>query len=124
MFAEHLLLYNFKHIFMMTIELKKFGTVLVSRPAGLEAFNAIRPQLNSDTLVQINFDQVLTVTPSWLDEFLTHLTEFNGGKIELLPTKNASVLAVLPILATARKDFVSDVVTRALKRMSNLDNQK
>ena len=100
---------------MVTIELKKFGTVLVSRPAGLEAFNAIRPQLTSDTPVQINFDQVLTVTPSWLDEFLIRLTEFNGGKVELLPTKNASVLAALPILATARKDFVSDVVTRALK---------
>ena len=109
---------------MNTIQLKKFGTVLISRPAGLEAFNAIRPQLNPETLVQIDFDHVLTVTLSWLDEFLTHLTEFNGGKVELLPTKNASVLAALPILATARKDFVSDVVTRALKRTQDLGSQK
>ena len=69
---------------MQTIQLKKFGSVLVSRPAGLEAFNAIRPQLNPDVPIQIDFDEVLTVTPSWLDEFLTQLTEYNGGKVDLL----------------------------------------
>ena len=102
---------------MQIIQLKKFGTVLISRPAGLEAFNAILPQLTPDTHVQIDFDQVLTVTPSWLDEFLTQLTEYNGGKVELMSTKNASVLAALPILATARKDFVATTVLRALKQM-------
>mgnify|MGYP001615589933 CR=1 FL=1 len=104
---------------MQIIQLKKFGTVLISRPAGLEAFNAIRPQLNPDTPVQIDFDQVLTVTPSWLDEFLTNLTNYNGGKVDFLPTKNASVLAALPVLAEARKDFVADVVLRALTKMRN-----
>ena len=58
---------------MQTIQLKKFGNVLVSRPLGLEAFNAIRPQLNSEAYIKIDFDQVLTITPSWLDEFLTNL---------------------------------------------------
>lgn len=102
---------------MQTIQLKKFGSVLVSRPAGLEAFNAIRSQLKSDTPIQIDFDDVLTVTPSWLDEFLTRLADYNGGKVELLPTKNASVLATLPVLAEARKDMVAAIVLRALKRM-------
>ncbi len=102
---------------MQTIQLKKFGTVLISRPAGLEAFNAVRPQLNPDSPIQIDFDQVLTVTPSWLDEFLTQLTNYNGGKVDLLPTKNASVLAALPILAIARKDFVAATVLRAIERM-------
>ena len=102
---------------MKTIQLKKFGNVLVSRPLGLEAFNAIRPQLDPAVFVQIDFDNVLTVTPSWLDEFLTNLADFNQGKVELLPTKNASVLASLPILAMARKDFVADIVTRALDTM-------
>lgn len=104
---------------MQIIQLKKFGTVLISRPAGLEAFNAIRPQLNSNTTVQIDFDQVLAVTPSWLDEFLTQLTDYNGGKVELIPTKNASVLATLPVLAVARKDFVATIVLKALERMRN-----
>lgn len=103
---------------MQTIQLKKFGIVLVSRPAGLEAFNAIRPQLTTDNLVQVDFEGVLTVTPSWLDEFLTHLAEYTGGNVELLPTQNASVLATLPVLAQARQDMVADTVARALKRMN------
>ncbi len=43
---------------MQTIQLKKFGTVLVSRPSGREAFNAIRPTLDVQTLVQIDFEGV------------------------------------------------------------------
>ncbi|MBI2551479.1 DUF4325 domain-containing protein [Candidatus Uhrbacteria bacterium] len=103
---------------MQTIQLKKFGNVLISRPAGREAFLAIRPQLSPDALVYIDFDGVLTVTPSWLDEFLTQLTNFNAGKVELLPTKNASVLAALPVLAEARKDLVAATVLRALEQMN------
>lgn len=104
---------------METIQLKKFGNVLISRPAGLEAFNAIRPQLNPDASIAVDFEGVLTVTPSWLDEFLTHLTDYHAGKVDLLPTKNASVLAALPVLAEAREDFVAATVRRALERMNN-----
>lgn len=102
---------------MQTIQLKKFGNVLVSRPSGREAFDAIRPQLNPEVPIQIDFDQVLTITPSWLDEFLTNLADFNKGKVELLPTSNPSLLAALPVLAIARKDLVADIVNRALKQM-------
>lgn len=102
---------------MFTIQLKKFGRVLISRPAGLEAFNAIRPTLDAKESIAIDFDGVLTVTPSWFDEFLTNLTGYVGDKVELLPTKNASVLAALPVLAIAREDMVAEVVKRALKRM-------
>jgi hypothetical protein len=102
---------------MQIIQLKKIGTVLISRPAGLESFNAIRPGLNKEELIQIDFDQVLTVTPSWLDEFLTQLANWNGGKVELLPTKNPSVLVTLPVLGEARQDFVADIVRKALKRL-------
>lgn len=102
---------------MQVIQLKKFGTVLVSRPAGLESFNAIRPTLTADTPVQIDFDGVLTVTPSWLDEFLTSLVEFMLGKVELLPTDNASVLATLPVLGANRDDATGQVIQQALGRM-------
>lgn len=102
---------------MKIIHLKKFGTVLVSRPAGAEAFQAIRPEIRADEPVQVDFQGVLAVTPSWLDEFLTHLTEYNGGKVELLPTTNASVLAALPVLGEARDDYVAAVVKSALQRM-------
>ncbi len=103
---------------MQVIQLKKFGNVLISRPAGLEAFNAIRPELDPNTSVDVDFSDVLTVTPSWLDEFLTQLTDYHSGNVELLPTKNASVLAALPVLAEARKDFVAATVLRALERMN------
>lgn len=105
---------------MQTIHLKKFGsTVLVSRPAGLEAFNAIRPTLDRHTPVQIDFDGVLTVAPSWFDEFLTQLAEYMQGNVELLPTDNASVLAMLPVLSTARDDAAAHILKRALERMGN-----
>ncbi len=102
---------------MKIIQLKKFGSILVSRPAGLEAFNAIRSTLNANEAVQIDFEGVLTVTPSWFDEFLTQLAQYTHGNIELLPTKNASVLAILPILSTAREDDVALIVQRALERV-------
>ena len=102
---------------MKTIQLKKFGSVLISRPAGQEAFNALRPTLEKGAPVEIDFDGVLTVTPSWFDEFLTHLADHAEGHVELLPTKNASVFAALPVLAEARKDAVAEIVKRAMKRM-------
>ena len=103
---------------MQTIYLKKFGTVLVSRPEGLEAFRAIRPGLDEKTPVQIDFDGVSTVTPSWFDEFLTNLANFMSGKVELLPTKNASVLASLPFIGAQRDDYVASIVKEALQKMS------
>ncbi len=102
---------------MITIQLKRFGKVLLSRPAGLEAFNAIRPTLEKNTPIEIDFDDVITVTPSWFDEFLTNLADYADGQVELLPTQNASVLAALPVLAEARKDAVAEIVRRALLRM-------
>jgi len=99
---------------MQTIYLKKFGNVLVSRPAGLEAFNGIRPTLNSHESIQIDFDDVLAVTPSWFDEFLTNLAEYAEGDLVLLPTQNASVLAALPVLITGRKDKVAKIIQRFL----------
>lgn len=105
---------------MKTIYLKKFGNVLVGRPNGQEAFNGIRPQLDPNLTVQIDFSDVLTVNPSWLDEFLTHLADFNHGKVELLPTDNASVRIALPVIARERKDYVADIINRAIKDMGLL----
>ena len=100
---------------MQTIYLKKFGKVLVSRPAGLEAFNAIRPTLKAQEPVQVDFEGVLTVTPSWFDEFLINLAEYASGGVVLLPTSNASVLAALPVLAGDRHDKAAEIIQRFLK---------
>ena len=95
---------------MQTIYLKKFGKVLVSRPAGLEAFKALRPTLDTHEPIQIDFGDVLAVAPAWFDEFLTNLAEYAQGEVVLLPTQNASVLASLPVLITGRHDKAAEIM--------------
>lgn len=76
----------------MRIELKKFGKVLISHPAGREAFLAIRPTLDQKAdIVQIDFSDIISLGPSWADEFFIALKEFYKGKIIYLPTDNLSV---------------------------------
>ncbi len=85
----------------MKIELKKFGTTLLSRQYGREAFAALQPRLsaiNSNEIIEIDFEGVLTFSPSWGDEFLTPLLNKFGDRLVLLPTENLSVIATLPIL--------------------------
>lgn len=83
----------------MKIELKKFGQVLTSRPSGREAFAAIRPTLDPNaTEVQIDFTGVLSLAPSWADEFFRGLETLYGHNITYLPSDNPSVAATLKIL--------------------------
>ncbi|MBI2450458.1 MAG: STAS-like domain-containing protein [Candidatus Nealsonbacteria bacterium] len=83
----------------MRIELKKFGKVLTSRPMGKEAFAAIRPILDPDAdTVEIDFTGVLSLSPSWADEFFTALKNMYGNRIKYLPTDNPSVIETLKIL--------------------------
>lgn len=85
----------------MIIEVRKFGTTLVSRPSGKEAWLAFQPTLNAvaDTeAVIVDFKEVLVLTPSWADEFLTPLRSRFGQRVALVNTDNASVKATLAIL--------------------------
>lgn len=99
----------------MIIELKKFGTILTSRPAGREAFSAIRPELKRDEEVQVDFRGVLAVTPSWVDEFLLLLSDYVGGNVKLLSTENTSVIATLRVLAEAKQEPVASLARRYLE---------
>lgn len=57
----------------MTIFLKKFGTTLNGRQFGRESFAAFEPSLRdvkNDEDVVVDFEGVVTFTPSWGDEFL------------------------------------------------------
>lgn len=85
----------------MIIELRKFGTMLVSRPSGKEAWLAFQPNLkdvSSTEEVVVDFTGVLVLTPSWADEFLTPLRGRFKSKVKLSNTDNASVKATLEIL--------------------------
>ena len=62
----------------MIVQIKKFGTTLVSRPSGKEAWLAFQPVLNQISTTEeiiVDFEGVVVLTPSWADEFLTPLRE-------------------------------------------------
>ena len=85
----------------MRILIRKFGTTLVSRPTGKEAYLAFQPtlqSLGSDETVIVDFDRVIALTPSWADEFLTPLMQKYKGRVELVNTNNPSVVETLKIL--------------------------
>ena len=93
----------------MTIFLKKFGTTLNGRQFGKESFAAFKPSLREvkeDEPVQVDFEGVVTFTPSWGDEFLGPLFNRFGDRLLLKNTKNPSVQAVLKTLVKIYgKDF-------------------
>jgi len=92
------LTFNLKN---MIIKLKKFGNTLISRQAGREAFAAFQPTLrniNPAEKLEIDFEGVLTFSPSWADEFLTPFIKEFGDRVILCTTDNPSVKATLEIL--------------------------
>ena len=86
----------------MHISLNKFGTTLVSRQAGKEAYAAFLPTLNDiadDKKIEVDFSGVVTFSPSWGDEFLTPLVEKFGERLTYLHGKNnPSVMLTLQLL--------------------------
>lgn len=85
----------------MIIQVKKFGDMLISRPAGREAYLAakayILPKDSSEKIV-LDFEGVKVLAPSWADEFITHIAAAYPGGIECKNTDNLSVKETLKIL--------------------------
>jgi len=89
----------------MRIELKKFGAILTSRPAGKEAWLATKAYIlptEKTEKIEIDFTDVAVLSPSWADEFLTPLKELFGDNVILLPTDNPTTKATLEIIAEQR----------------------
>ncbi|MGQ0504931.1 MAG: STAS-like domain-containing protein [Myxococcaceae bacterium] len=85
----------------MRIAVRKFGEVLTSRPAGRDAGQSIKAYFRpkDHEPVELDFDGVLAVGPSWLDEVLTLLrAEFGETRVICLPSDNVSVIESLKIL--------------------------
>ena len=90
----------------MKLQLEKFGKTLLSRELGSEAFKALQitlRELPKDEDLEIDFSGVLTLSPSWADEFLSPLLTELGDRLILLPSDNLSVHATLKILQEANK---------------------
>ena len=86
---------------VMRIELKKFGTTLVSRQAGKEAYSAFLPTLREakSESIEIDFSGVTTFSPSWGDEFLSPLLDEYGENLVLIHTQeNPSVKLTVEFL--------------------------
>jgi hypothetical protein len=85
----------------MRIELKKIGEVLVSRPAGREAFLALSAynlkDLKEDEEIEIDFSGVKVIAPSWADEVITKIAE-RFKNVKLLNAENETVQATLKTL--------------------------
>ncbi|MDR1114257.1 MAG: STAS-like domain-containing protein [Candidatus Margulisbacteria bacterium] len=87
----------------MKIDVKKYGKILVSRPAGREAFFATDSYLLSNIVPQeeivIDFAGVDVLTPSWADEFITQIKEkYTNNKIIFTNDTNSSVKETLAII--------------------------
>lgn len=91
----------------MQIILNKFGTALVSRQAGKEAYAAFAQNLKKVSgaePVEVDFSGVVTFSPSWGDEFLGALVDKCGERLTLVHVGgNPSVLLTIRILGETKK---------------------
>jgi len=86
---------------IMKIYLKKFGTTLISRQSGREAFAAFQGrlrELSEGEILEIDFEGVVTFSPSWGDEFLSPLAKQFNERLVFINTDNPSVKATLELL--------------------------
>ncbi|MBU1164580.1 STAS-like domain-containing protein [Patescibacteria group bacterium] len=91
----------------MIIQLKKFGTTLISRQSGREAYAAFLPSLKNispDENIEIDFAGVNTFSPSWADEFLTPLAKEYKAKLRLKKSDNLSVISTIKLLGRINGD--------------------
>lgn len=85
----------------MRIEMKKFGEMLISRPAGREAFLAmsayVTKGLSKDEIMELDFTGVKVLTPSWADEVITKLAK-NFKHVKLVAIDNPTVKETIKTL--------------------------
>lgn len=86
----------------MKLELKKFGNILSSRPAGKDAWLSAKAYLfsglDSKEKIEVDFSDVSVLSPSWAEEFLMPLKKTYIGRVTFLPSDNPSVNASLEII--------------------------
>jgi hypothetical protein len=90
----------------MKLQLGKFGKTLISRELGSEALKAFQSTLrefSENEELEIDFSGILTLSPSWADEFLSPLLDKLDNRLVLLSSDNLSVQATLRILKEVNK---------------------
>ncbi|MBR5965063.1 MAG: STAS-like domain-containing protein [Treponema sp.] len=79
----------------MVLDVHNFGDVLMSRPAGKEAFAMAKAYVikihDENEKISLDFKNVKVLAPSWADEFITNLKNEYKNPVEFLNTENESV---------------------------------
>lgn len=88
----------------MKVSLKKYGDILLSRPSGKEALKSFlaSSRLKKSQLLELDFNNLISVAPSWLDEFVTGLRS-HGFQVQYLPSDNPSVQQSIKTVEETRK---------------------
>ena len=83
----------------MNVQIKKFGDVLMSRPAGKDAYllaeSHLFSSLDSDEEISLDFSDVKVLAPSWADEFISGIKSAHKNLLSFINTSNPSVEASL-----------------------------
>jgi hypothetical protein len=86
----------------MVIPIYNFGDILMSRPAGREAFLMAKAYVfkaikENDDIV-LDFKGIKVLAPSWADEFIYGIKKEYPNKLQYVNTENPSVKATLKIV--------------------------
>jgi len=83
----------------MLVKICNFGDVLMSRPAGREAFLMAKAYVFNETKksdeITLDFDEVKVLAPSWADEFISGIKAEYPNTLQYINTENPSVKASL-----------------------------
>ena len=83
----------------MVIKIGNFGDMLMSRPAGREAFMMgkayIFKEIKEDEEIVLDFGEVKVLAPSWADEFISGIKLEYSNALQFINTDNPSVKASL-----------------------------
>ena len=83
----------------MIINISNFGDILMSRPAGREAFLLAKAyvfrEIKEDEEVILDFDGIKVLAPSWADEFISGIKSEYSNVMHFVNTENPSVKASL-----------------------------
>ena len=83
----------------MVVNVRNFGDVLMSRPAGREAFLMAKAyvfnELRETEAIVLDFNEVKVLAPSWVDEFISGIKAAYPNALQYINTENPSVEASL-----------------------------
>ena len=83
----------------MIIPIKNFGDILISHPAGREAFLLAKAyvfkEIKDNDDIILDFNGIKVLAPSWADEFILGIKSIYTNNLQYINTNNPSVKASL-----------------------------